>query len=37
MPEPVLLYTDFPNAGTVGAMYAPNSTRQVGLSLDAKF
>jgi iron complex outermembrane receptor protein len=33
----VLLYTDFPNAGSNGAMYGPNSTRQVGLSLDAKF
>lgn len=37
VPEPVLLYTAFPTSGTIGAMYAPNSTRQVGLSLDAKF
>jgi iron complex outermembrane receptor protein len=27
----------FPAAGSNGAIYGPNSTRQVGLSLDAKF
>jgi iron complex outermembrane receptor protein len=35
--EPLLLYSNFPAAGSNGAIYGPNSTRQVGLSLDAKF
>lgn len=35
--EPLLLYSSFPAAGSNGAIYGPNSTRQVGLSLDAKF
>ena len=37
--EPLLFQTDFPYNGSdnVGAIYGPQSFRQVGLSLDAKF
>jgi iron complex outermembrane receptor protein len=37
--EPSLLQSDFPYNGTdnIGAIYGPQSFRQVGLSLDAKF
>jgi iron complex outermembrane receptor protein len=37
--EPSLLQSDFPYNGTanIGAIYGPQSFRQVGLSLDGKF
>ena len=35
--EPATIYTDFPNGGDLGSILTPQSFRQVGLALDAKF
>jgi iron complex outermembrane recepter protein len=37
--EPSLMQSDFPSDGTanIGAIYGPQSFRQIGISLDAKF